>query len=85
VLNFLSGYRRKHLFITTCIEKYCIGLLNKNKIFYYFGLFAGNDDAASLVSNASCIKSKRCSNYTEFNALFSFTIFNQLGHNLKLI
>jgi len=22
--NFFSGFRRKHLFITTCIEKQCI-------------------------------------------------------------
>jgi len=21
--NFLSGFRRKHLFVTTCIEKHC--------------------------------------------------------------
>jgi len=28
--NFYSGFRRKHLFITTCIEKHCTQPLNRN-------------------------------------------------------
>jgi len=27
--NFFSGFRRKHLFIITCIEKHCTGHLTK--------------------------------------------------------
>jgi len=49
------------------------------------GLLARNDNAAYLVSNANCIKSNQSSNYMEFNALFSFTMFSQLAHNLMVI
>jgi len=49
--NF-SGFRRKHLFITTCIEKHCIRpLINYLQFFFRTEIFMKRDSAVACCRN----------------------------------
>jgi len=48
--NIFLGFKRKHLFITTCIEKHCIRPLKTNFRYWYYRCERSRNKTASEVT-----------------------------------